>query len=115
MNGPVESGEEMLSDADEPSYTQHDYSRLRIGEFDERYIFEVCVVDWHGHEPHANWKRFRTWQRQPSQKQLDLAWSKALREKRFFRACDECGDLTNVGHMHGLVCQRCAEHAGVVF
>lgn len=77
---------------------------------------EVAVIDWHGHEPIANWKAFRRWKREPSDSQIANAQRRSLDDRRFFRVCELCAERNNVGHMADEArCQTCAEQAGVVF
>jgi hypothetical protein len=82
-----------------------------------RWEFQVGVVTWDGpHTPETSWKSYRSWSTPPDAGRLARARASAIKEPRFFRTCTRCGELKNVGHMHGeQTCQGCAERSlGIV-
>jgi hypothetical protein len=78
--------------------------------------FQVGVVAWDGHDPSLDWQNFRLWKTAPDADRLQKARASALTRPRYFRTCNMCHRLNNVGHMHDRdTCQSCAErHLGVV-
>jgi hypothetical protein len=81
------------------------------------FVLQVALVEWpHPAEPVARWIRFQRWRQSPDDRQVAAARSKALRNRRFFAICHECGERHNRGHMfEGTVCQGCAASCGVVY
>lgn len=99
-----------ITDAGERRRTPPDYSG--------KWVIEVNVIQWEGpYTPLCDWRVFRSWDKQPSEKSIRRAKSAALKQSRFFRRCKMCDELNNAGHMHDKeVCQSCAErHLNVLY
>ena len=94
------------------------FEDYRVIESEGQWCFQVAVVIWPTpHTPELRWTTFRKWKRPPAEPQIARAQAAARINTRFFRTCSLCGELHNVGHMHGPdICQSCAEqHLGVVY
>lgn len=81
------------------------------------FVYWVGRVRWHSpHEPSLYFTPFRHWKKHPTPAMLARARQAALRDRRFFRVCERCQHVNNVGHMHDAhTCQGCAErYLGVV-
>lgn len=90
-----------------------DFTRLVT--VDGQAVLEVAVVTWPTpSSPELRWRTYRRWKRYPSAVRLARAQGKALLERRFFRACGKCGQLSNIGHLDEDVCHGCAEWTGFV-
>ena len=76
-----------------------------------QWVFEVATLAWtHPHEPRREWHLFDHWAEEPHREDKRQAESVALQDRRFFKTCTMCNELTNVGHMHNSkVCDGCAE------
>ena len=77
----------------------------------EGWSFDVGLVRWSGpHTPTLEWVTYRRWKTLPTEARLKRARDGALKKHAFFRRCERCNEVTNIGHMHNRsVCQRCAE------
>jgi hypothetical protein len=90
---------------------------MQVREEEGRTLLEIAIVEWpHPHEPRLAWHKLRSWAEPPDATILAEAQEKALRNRRFFRDCELCGERCNRGHMHDAkTCQGCAErHLGIV-
>jgi hypothetical protein len=89
---------------------------FRLQQMDGRWVFEVGLVVWQSpHQPDLDWKRFRTWETEPTSERLEKVRIAAI--KRYFRTCARCHAICNPGHMYdNQNCQSCAEiFLGVVY
>jgi hypothetical protein len=77
----------------------------------EGWTFDVGLIRWSGpHTPTLEWVTYRRWKTLPTEARLQRARDAALRNHAFFRTCELCHEITNIGHMHNrTVCQGCAE------
>ena len=81
-------------------------------------VIEVCEISWpHPHEPEGTWVTVTELPAGASQERIDRQISKILRNRKYFRVCQECGERKPVGWMHNArICQGCAEkHHGVCY
>lgn len=91
---------------------------IRVVSDDDASVLEIAIVVWHGpHEPTLVWNSFRRWSSPPSDTELRTAEFDAMHDRRYFKTCEMCGELNNVGHMHDdVTCQSCAErHLGIAY
>lgn len=81
-------------------------------------VVEVCTISWPlPYDPQSTWVAVSVLPAGSSQKGVERAMAKVLRDKRYFRVCQECEERNPVGWMHNTkICQSCAEkHHGVCY
>ena len=93
-----------------------EYTRARH-EFG-KILIEAAMIDWHGpHAPIETWHTVLEISADSTLEEIEAARLKLLKRKRYFKKCQECGELNACGHMaDSHICQSCAEKIhGVVF
>lgn len=91
---------------------------FRSVEAEGLWRFEVALVRWPGPgSPVLEWRPYRRWKRSPDPARLQQARAAALRDPPYYRVCESCHKVRNLGHMHDrTICQSCAErHLGVCY
>ena len=81
-------------------------------------VIEVCTISWpHPHEPMSTWVVAAELPAGASQDELDRTVRRLLRDRKYFKVCQECGERKPDGWMHDArICQACAEkHHGVCY
>jgi len=81
-------------------------------------LVEVCTISWPlPHEPESTWITAAELPSGASQDRVDKAVRKLLKDRHYFRVCQDCNERNPVGWMHdSKICQTCAEqHHGVCY
>lgn len=106
----------VCEDSSVPEEREHSIDEyFRCAPAADGWAFQLGLVQWEGHQPHIEWKDFRKWQKEPTERRKLQA--KAAAVKRWIRTCTHCGELNNPGHMHDRrLCQGCATGVlGIVY
>ena len=91
---------------------------FRVIEESGEWVFQVARLDWpQPHRPEKDWIGLRRWKNAPSKESLRKAQKAALRSRRFFRRCGNCGAVQNAGYMHNqTICMGCSHSVyGVIY
>jgi len=71
----------------------------------------VCMIEWHGpYTSTTKWVVVKHLPQGASEKEVQDYMMGKLKDRRYFRVCQECDEQNPVGHMHDQhICQDCAE------
>jgi hypothetical protein len=74
-------------------------------------VIEVRMISWpHPHEPESAWITAAELPSGASQDRVGKAVRKLLKDRKYFRVCQECKERNPVGWTHdSKICQSCAE------
>ena len=92
-----------------------EYTRVEHSDGSARV--QAGQVDWRGpHTPVLSWETVTVLPGSSTAEELYSAREALLKDRRYFRICCECSQLTPYGHMGGRACHGCMERVyGVVF
>jgi hypothetical protein len=83
-----------------------------------RLVIQVLSITWpYPHEPQSHWITVTNLPEDADQASIEEARAKAIKRRRYFAVCEECGERKPVGWMNDEhICQSCAEkNHGVVY
>ena len=90
---------------------------MRVTRLNDTVEIQVCMIEWsHPHTPKGTWHPVEKLDKCTPQEVIDDLLEKTLRDRHYFKVCNECDQRNPSGHMHSNnVCQSCAEeNHGVV-
>jgi len=76
----------------------------------------VRKITWNGpRTPVSTWDKIATFPPSTEPEAIQQAMLRTLSKKKYFKACDECGERKPSGWLTGTTCHSCFERMGVRF